>query len=127
MRAPLAAILVTSFLAPAAVYANSTESVAATTPMRITTGVVPPAVLNSGNFTVTSDALAGVGIDKPAVVLALKVNEKGYAENVRVVRSVNPKVDMQVLEAVRNYRFRPATLDRQPVPINLELTVMVQR
>lgn len=127
MRAPIAAILLTSLIAPAALYANSTESAAASAPVRITTGVVPPAVLNSGDFTVTSDALAGVGIDKPAVVLALEVSEKGYAENVRVVRSVNPKVDMQVLEAVRNYRFRPATLDQQPVPINLELTVMVQR
>ena len=94
MRAPLAAILVTSLLAPASVYANSAEPAAATAPVRITTGVVPPAVLNSGNFTVTSDALAGVGIDRPCgAVLALKVNEKGYAENVRVVRSVNPKVD----------------------------------
>jgi TonB family protein len=127
MRAPLAAILLTSLLAPAAVYANSSEAAAAGSPVRITTGVVPPAVLNSGNFTVTSDALAGVGLDKPAVVLALKVNEKGFAENVRVVRSVNPRVDMQVLDAVRSYRFRPATLDQQPVALDLELTVVVQR
>ena len=123
MRAPLTAILLASLLAPAT-YA---ESAAADAPTRITTGVVPPAVLNSGNFTVTSDALAGVGLDKPAVVLALKVNEKGYAENVRILRSVNPRVDVQVLAAVRAFRFRPATLDQQPVPVDLELTVVVQR
>jgi TonB family protein len=123
MRAPLAAILLTSLLAPAAVYASSADAA----PVRLTTGVVPPAVLNSSNFTVTSDALAGVGIDKPSVVLALKVSEKGLAENVRVVRSVNPRVDAQVLEAVRGFKFRPATLDQQPVALDLELTVVVQR
>ncbi len=127
MRAPLTAILLTSLLAPATLFANSTEPAAATPPVRITTGVIPPVVLNSGNFTVTSDALSGVGIDKPAVVLALKVNEKGYAENVRILRSVNPRVDVQVLDAVRSFRFRPATLDQLAVPIDLELTVMVQR
>lgn len=127
MRAPLAALILTSLLTPAAVYANSAEAAASVPPIRITTGVVPPVVLNSGNFTVTSDALAGVGLDRPAVALALKVNEKGLTENVHVIRSVNPRVDAQVLEAVRNYRFRPATLDQQPVPVDLELTVVVQR
>ena len=127
MRARLRAILLTSLLVPAAVYASSSEDAASATPVRVTTGVVAPAVLNSSNFTVTPDALAGVGLDKPAVVLALKVNEKGFAQNVRVVRSVNPRVDLQVLEAVRDFRFRPATLDQQPVPVDLELTVVVQR
>lgn len=127
MRAPIAVILLTSLLAPAAVYANSSEAAASASPIRITTGVIAPAVLNSANFAVTSDALAGVGLDKPSVVLALKVNEKGFAEDVRIVRSVNPKVDLQVLEAVRDFRFRPATLDQQPVPVDLELTVVVQR
>ena len=127
MRAPIAVILLTSLLAPAAVYASASEATASASPIRITTGVIPPAVLNSANFSVTSDALAGVGLDKPSVVLALKVNEKGFAEDVRVVRSVNPKVDLQVLSAVRDFRFRPASLDQQPVPVDLELTVVVQR
>jgi len=127
MRAPLAVILLSSLLAPAAVYANSTDATPSVPAIRVTTGVIPPAVLNSGNFTVSADALSGVFIDKPSVVLALTVNEKGLAQDVHVVRSVNPKVDAQVLEAVREFKFRPATLDQQPVSVDLHLTVVVQR
>ena len=107
--------------------ANAAEAATNGTAIRLSTGVVAPAVLNSGDFTVSADALSGVGTEKPAVVLALRVNEKGMAENVRVVRSVNFKVDSQVLEAVRDFRFKPATLDQQPVPVDLHLTVVVQR
>lgn len=127
MRAPVAAMLLSCLLAPGAVHASSGEADTPAPAIRITTGVIPPVVLNSSNFTVTSDALAGVGLDKPSIVLSLKVDEKGYTQNVRVVRSINPRVDAQVLEAVRDFRFRPATLDQQPVPVNLQLTVVVNR
>ena len=127
MRAPLAVILMSSLLAPAAVYAGSTDATPSAPAIRVTTGVIPPAVIYSSNFTVTADALAGVGVEKPSVVLALTVNEKGFAQDVRVVRSVNPRVDAQVLAAVRDFKFRPATLDQQPVPVDLNLTVVVQR
>lgn len=126
MRAPLAVMLLTSLLAPAAVYANS-DSTPSASAVRVTTGVIPPAVLNSANFSVTSDALSGVGLERPAVVLALTVDEKGSTQNVRVIRSVNPKVDAQVLAGVRDFKFRPATLDHQPVSVDLDLTVVVQR
>jgi len=127
MRNSFTVILLSTLLVPSAVHAKASDMAASGTPVRVTTGVVAPAVLNSGDFTVTSDALSGVGIEKPAVVLSLRVNEKGMAENVRVVRSVNFRVDQQVLAAAREFRFRPATLDEQPVPVDLHLTVVVQR
>jgi len=127
MRTSLAVILASSMLLPAAVHANAADSADTATPIRVTTGVIAPSVLNSGDFTVTSDALSGVGAENPAVVLALHVNEKGFAENVHVVRSVNFRVDQQVLTAAREFRFRPATLDQRPVPVDLQLTVVVKR
>ncbi len=132
MRKSLTVILLSTLLAPAAVPAIAADAVTADTAtsgaaVRVSTGVVAPAVINSGDFTVSADAMSGVVVDKPAVVLALRVNEKGIAENVRVVRSINTRVDAQVLEAVRDFRFKPATLDKQPVPVDLHLTVVVQR
>src|ERR1700676_2239960 len=127
MRTSRAVFLASSMLLPASVHASAADSAATATPIRVTTGLVAPAVLNSGDFAVTSDALSGVGDERPAVVLALHVNEKGVAENVRVVRSVNFRVDQQVLAAARSFRFRPATLDQQPVPVDMQLTVVVQR
>ncbi len=127
MRSSIAVILLSSFLAPATMHAAPSEAAASGSAIRISTGVVGPAVLNSSNFAVSADALSGVSVDNPAVVLALRVNEKGLAENVHVVRSVNTRVDAQVLDAVRDFRFKPATLDQQPVPVDLNLTVVVQR
>lgn len=129
MRTPIAVILLSSLLIPASVQAYASDSdVGVSTPaIRITTGVIGPAVINARNFTVTADALNGVGVEKPEVVLALRVDEKGIAQNVRVVHSVNARVDAQVLSAARDFRFRPATLDNQPVAIDLNLTVVVQR
>lgn len=127
MRNTLAVILASSLLIPAAVHASTTNSADPSAPIRVTTGVTAPVLMNSVNFTVTSDALSGVGSERPAVVLALRVNEKGKAENVHIVRSVNYRVDAQVLAAARDFRFRPATLNQQPVPVDLELTVVVQR
>jgi hypothetical protein len=44
------------------------------------------------------------------------------ASNVRAVGSVNSRVDAQVLAAAREFRFHPATLDQQPVPVDLHLS-----
>jgi TonB family protein len=127
MRTSLAIILLSSFLAPAAVHAATTDATPSGTAIHISTGVIGPAVINSSRFSVTPDALAGVNEDKPSVVLALRVNEKGLPENVRIVHAVSPRIDEQVLDAVRDFRFTPATLDKQAVPVDLHLTVVVQR
>jgi TonB family protein len=127
MRTSIAVVLLSSFLAPVAMYAAPAEAAASGSAIRISTGVIGPAVINSSDFAVSADALSGVPVDNPAVVLALRVNERGITENVHVVRSVNSRVDAQVLQAVREFRFKPATLDQQPVPVDLNLTVVVQR
>jgi TonB family protein len=125
MRTSLAVILASSLLIPVA--ANASDMGGSTPSIRVSTGVTAPSVINSGDFTVSADAMSGLSVDRPAVVLALKVNEKGMAEDVHVVHSVNARVDEQVLEAVRDFRFKPATLNQQPVPVDLHLTVVVQR
>ncbi len=127
MRNSLKVILLSTLLAPAAVTAFAADADVSAPTIRVSTGVVAPTVINAGDFAVSADAMSGVVLDRPAVVLALRVNEKGLAENVHVVRSINAKVDAQVLEAARGFRFRPATLDEQPVPVDLHLTVVVQR
>lgn len=125
MRPALALALLSSMIAPAALHASDSD--VSTQPIRISTGVVAPVVLNSNNFSISADALSSIVTPKPAVVLGLTVNEKGQAEGVHIVKSVAPKVDEKVLHAVQDFRFRPATLNSQPVPVDLQLTVYVQR
>jgi TonB family protein len=126
MRSFAAIILVaSSLIAPAA--ASAAAAANSSHPARVSTGVVSPTVLNLENVSISPRALSTVTTPNPAVVVALKVDEKGYARDAHVVESVSPQVDAQVLRVVNDFRFRPATLDQQPIAVDMELTVHVQR
>jgi TonB family protein len=129
MRRILAASVLASplFLTAAAHASGPVTDVTALTPPRaISTGVVPARILYSHNIDFTSTATELLPQDSE-VVLTLKVNEKGSAENVEVVKSPGHYLDGPVAAAVRQYRFSPATLDHQPVAVPMTLTVFVQR
>jgi TonB family protein len=122
-----ASLLLTPMLCTAAAVASTppTDAFASTKPLRVSTGVIPPRIIRS-----THIALSKVPERIPTdsvVVLQLKVDEQGVPEAIQVVRPVNPELGAKVAEAVQNFRFSPATLDNQAVPINLTLKVLVQQ
>ncbi|MGA3373545.1 MAG: TonB family protein [Terracidiphilus sp.] len=128
MRRILAAtILVSPLFLTAAAHASQpvTDAPASTTARPISTGVVPAHVLYSPNIDLTPAAAQTLTPDAE-VVLTLNVNEKGHAEDVEVVKSPSHYLDGPVAAAVRQYRFRPATLDNQPVTTPMTLTVVVE-
>jgi len=103
--------------APAA--ASNTTAV-----VRVSTGVVPPQIVRSVPL-----AYPALGLDRAVaaqaqMVVKLTVNEKGEPENVTVANSVNPALDAEVVEAIRQYRFRPGTLDHQPIAVPVKLNVL---
>jgi TonB family protein len=61
------------------------------------------------------------------VVLALTVDAKGNAENIRVVKSADPDLDARVVTGVSQAHFRPAKLDNQAIPVDLNMIVQVNR
>ncbi len=128
MRRILAAsILVSPLFLTAAAHASQpvTDAPASTAARPISTGVVPAHVLYSPNIELTPAAAQTLQPDAE-VVLTLNVNEKGQAEDVEVVKSPSHYLDGPVAAAVRQYRFRPATLDNQPVTTPMTLTVVVE-
>jgi len=128
MRRILAAsILVSPLFFTAAAHASQpvTDAPASTPARPLSTGVVPAHVLYSSNVELTP-AAAEMLLPDAEVVLTLNVNEKGQAENVEVVKSPSHYLDAPVAAAVRQYRFRPATLDNQPVASPMTLTVVVE-
>ncbi len=130
MRSILAAsLLLSPMLYSASAIASQPKSDAAGTTQerRVSTGVTRPAVLGSGNIHIPPSALLPNEAAGAQVVLALRVNEKGDAENVRVVKSANPDLDARVVEGVRQSRFRPAKLDNQPIPLEVNMIVQVVR
>lgn len=57
------------------------------------------------------------------VQVYLWVDEKGNPSHVRVVRGVGMGLDEKAVEAVRQYRFRPATQNGRPVPVDMYIDV----
>jgi len=51
-----------------------------------------------------------------SVKLSMVIDEQGQAEDIRVVTSLDPGLDEEATEAVRQWQFAPATKDGAPVP-----------
>jgi protein TonB len=60
------------------------------------------------------------------VTVNLVVDTKGLPENVRVIRGVGMGLDEKALEAVRQYRFKPAMENGKPVPVQVNVEVNFQ-
>lgn len=60
---------------------------------------------------------------KGTVILKFGINEQGTVDWVRVVRSVDGKVDKAAIDIVRKWTFSPATRDGVPVPIETNAEV----
>ena len=130
MRHNLAAsILLSPLLFSAAAVASSpaTDAPASTHLRPVSTGVTFPKVISTTDIDVPSNAFNSWSPASAEVVLQLKVDAKGAVQDAQVVKSLNPQLNAPVLAAVRNFRFRPATLDKQAVPIDMNLVIEVQR
>jgi TonB family protein len=130
MRPILSASLLLSpmlFAASAVASQPKTDAPAATQGVRVSTGITVPAILDSANIRIPANTLDRTLASEAKVVLALNVDEKGNAQNVRILQSANPDLDARVVAAVRQSHFRPAKLDHQAIPVDLNLIINVQR
>jgi TonB family protein len=96
----------------------------AATPLRVSTGVVAPKILSTVD--ISSEGINAIpGITKK-YVLEMTVDQNGEPSNVKIVQSTSATMDKNVLDAVRQYRFKPGTLDHQPVSFPVSLAVVVK-
>jgi TonB family protein len=122
-------VVLSSLLLPAAAFASKpSDEPAATTPApRISTGVIGPFLVNSLNLT-APEGPAGSSIPADAQVgVSFVVDEKGLPENIQVTKSTNPAWDSQVVEAVSKLHYRPAHLDDQKIPVDVNMTVVIEK
>jgi TonB family protein len=98
---------------------------AATTPLRISTGVVAPKLTYSTAIASTDEWTVRRSAFDKKVVVEMLVNEKGVPSDLKVVDSIGEEMDKNVLAAVSQYRFKPATLDNKPTaaPVKLEIVL----
>jgi TonB family protein len=58
-----------------------------------------------------------------ACVLGLVVDTQGHPQNVNILRALGMGLDEKAMEAVRGYRFKPATLSGIPVPVSITVEI----
>jgi TonB family protein len=127
MRRIIAAGILLSplFLTATAIASTPASDADASTPARpVSTGVVPAQVVYAAGVAIPLSATIPTDAE---VVLQLNVGEDGQARDIQVVKSDSMKLNTAVVDAVRKFRFRPATLDNQAIAVPLNLTVTVQR
>jgi len=124
----IASLLLSPMLVSASAVASQpkTDAPAPVEYHRISTGIAVPAIIDS-TFRIPAGSLGDTGVGSAKIVLSLNVDEKGNAQNVRVVKSANPALDARVVTAVMQSHFRPATLDHHPIAVDMDLTVSVKR
>ncbi|MDE1161807.1 MAG: TonB family protein [Acidobacteriaceae bacterium] len=60
------------------------------------------------------------------VLVGLIIDEQGHPQNVHVIRDVGMGLGAKAVEAVKQYKFRPATKDGKPVKVQLSIEVNFQ-
>ncbi len=56
-------------------------------------------------------------------VLELVISADGLPENIKVTRSLDPGLDLKAIEAVRQWRFAPATKNGEAVAVEANVEV----
>lgn len=104
---------------------NSSEADRGTVaPIRISTGVVAPKLISTVQIESESDRTSTFPVERKTKV-AMTVDATGKPSELKIVQSLGPVMDKNVLAAVSRCRFTPGTLDGKPtaVPVDLEVVL----
>ena len=103
---------------------TASEQVAQQTPLHGGDSALPPVLIRSADPVYTEAARkAKLSGD---VEISLRVDKKGNPSHIRVVRGMGMGLDQKAVEAVRQYKFKPATQNGKPVAVDLFVDVNFQ-
>jgi TonB family protein len=107
---------------------TGSDTAGTTSSIRVSTGVNAPKLIYTVGVESDSDFSPATSFERTAVV-SMTVDPSGKPTDLKIVQSVNPVMDRNVLNAVSQYRFTPGTLDDQPtaVPVNLAVILKAPR
>jgi len=80
-------------------------------------GIVAPVALSNPQVADLEGATPGF------VIFEAVINAKGRVEDVRVLRSTSEGSARAIVKAVKQWRYKPATLHGKPVPVYLTMVV----
>ena len=108
-----------------AAVASADRSATAPTPVRVSTGVVPPQLIYAEAIN-PNHILEGLSGQERTVSVNMIVDENGKPTNLKVIKSTDKYTDAGILAAVKQYRYKPATLNGIAVPMDVTLNVELQ-
>jgi TonB family protein len=89
--------------------------------VRVGKGVTPPSVIYKVDPSYTEEARTAK--IQGSVVLNVVVGADGSAQQVSVLRSLDPGLDQKAVETVSTWKFRPGMKDGQPVAVQAQIEV----
>jgi TonB family protein len=120
-------------LAPTLLHAAPASSAAAAptattgSSLRVSTGVVPPRLVYKVGITSGMDWQWSASGPMRTAQVSLTVDAAGHPTNLKIVKSAGADIDENILTAVNQYRFQPATVDSQAEPMDVDLTLDIVR
>jgi TonB family protein len=81
-----------------------------------------PAKLISGNDPEYTDSARDQHVEG-TIILAVTVNEKGKVTAVKIVNPLEKSLDRRAMNAVKHWKFAPATLEGKPVASEFNVSV----
>lgn len=100
---------------------TATTAAAPNKVMHIGGAIKPPVVIHMGEPQYTQQARDAKFSGN--ILVYLWVDKNGHPSHVRVVKGAGLGLDEKAVEAVRQYQFKPATLDGNPVTVDLYVDV----
>ncbi len=129
MRRIIVASLLSSLVLPAAAATSKSaaDATSQTSVRSISTGVTTPQLVYSTRISIQASDMPDAFPNPARVILSFTLDKTGSPQNIQVVHPLTQPIDARVVEAVRHFRWTPAVLDNQPVAIDMNLIVQVQR
>ena len=118
-------VLQSSNIQPVVLAEVHSSPAAAPAPVRISTGVTPPVLIHSVDIDRNHvlDVTAG---DPRTVAIEMIVDETGKPSNIKVIKSSDMFTDGGIVYAVDQYRYKPATLNGNAVPMAVRINFTLQ-
>jgi TonB family protein len=105
---------------------GASEADHGTSPVRISTGVVGPKLISTVQIESDSEATPRGFSTERQTAVEMTVDANGKPSDLKIVGSLGPQMDHNVLAAVSQYRFKPGTLNGQPTAVPLNLHVVLR-
>jgi len=116
-------LLLSSLLFTAAAYASPPTGDTPAPARRVSTGITPPQLLDSLTLGLP-DAISATSIPAGTQIsVAFVVDEKGQPHDIHVVQGYDLIWNARAVDAVSKLHYRPASLDNQSIPMNMNLVI----